>query len=136
MNQGIVGLIELSTLVAYFFPHVILIVGLFSYNNWLRWFYLFCAKIFISFWSTGYQVLTLEEAISLGSSIFVTTTGCKGVIRGEHLNAMVEDSIVCNVGHFDIEIDVKWLNDNSLEKKMVKPQVSFARERYSVFLRQ
>ncbi|OQV24839.1 Adenosylhomocysteinase [Hypsibius exemplaris] len=71
----------------------------------------------------GYQVITLEEAISLGGSIFVTTTGCKGVIRGEHISAMVEDSIICNVGHFDIEIDVKWLNDNAVEKKMVKPQV-------------
>jgi len=71
----------------------------------------------------GYQVVPLEEAISLGASIFVTTTGCKGVIRGEHMSHMVEDSIICNVGHFDIEIDVKWLNENAVEKKIVKPQV-------------
>ncbi|XP_055346360.1 adenosylhomocysteinase-like [Paramacrobiotus metropolitanus] len=71
----------------------------------------------------GYQVLPLEDAIAQGASIFVTTTGCKGVIRGEHMSAMVEDAIVCNVGHFDIEIDVKWLNDNCVEKRVVKPQV-------------
>jgi adenosylhomocysteinase len=80
--------------------------------------------LILFYFITGYQVLTLEEAITLGASIFVTTTGCKGVIRGEHLSAMVEDAIVCNVGHFDIEIDVKWLNDNCVEKKIVKPQVS------------
>lgn len=67
---------------------------------------------------------TLEDAISLGASIFVTTTGCKGVIRGEHMSAMPEDSIICNVGHFDIEIDVAWLNANCVERKTVKPQVS------------
>lgn len=71
----------------------------------------------------GYQVTTLEEAISMNASIFVTTTGCKHVINGQHMQQMMEDAIICNVGHFDIEIDVKWLNDNCKERKTVKPQV-------------
>jgi len=70
----------------------------------------------------GYEVTTMEDAASR-ASIFVTTTGCKDVIRGEHLSKMPDDSIVCNVGHFDIEIDVKWLEANAKEKVNIKPQV-------------
>lgn len=68
---------------------------------------------------------TLEDAIGMNASIFVTTTGCKHVIAGQHMERMMEDAIICNVGHFDIEIDVKWLNDNCKEKKTVKPQVRY-----------
>jgi len=60
----------------------------------------------------GYQVLTMEEAAPVGN-IFVTTTGCKGIIRAEHISVMKEDSIVCNIGHFDVEIDVAWLKANA-----------------------
>jgi len=70
----------------------------------------------------GFQVITLEEAAPL-ANIFVTTTGCKDVIRGEHMEKMPDDSIVCNVGHFDIEIDVKYLNDHAKSKENIKPQV-------------
>eukprot|EP01113_Clastostelium_recurvatum_P036905 TRINITY_DN533_c0_g1_i1.p1 TRINITY_DN533_c0_g1~~TRINITY_DN533_c0_g1_i1.p1 ORF type:complete len:436 (-),score=147.54 TRINITY_DN533_c0_g1_i1:39-1346(-) len=70
----------------------------------------------------GYQVLTMEEAASQGN-IFVTTTGCKHIIRGEHLMQMKEDAIVCNIGHFDIEIDVAWLKANATEAIEVKPMV-------------
>jgi len=56
----------------------------------------------------GYQVTTLEEAASLGD-IFVTATGCVDVIRGEHLDQMKSEAIVCNIGHFDSEIDVAYL---------------------------
>lgn len=66
---------------------------------------------------------TLEEALK-EARIFVTTTGCKDIIRGEHLDKMLDDSIVCNIGHFDCEIDAKWLNDNCQSKQTVKPQVS------------
>lgn len=65
----------------------------------------------------------MEEALK-EARIFVTTTGCKDIIRGEHLDKMLDDSIVCNIGHFDCEIDVKWLNDNCQSKQTVKPQVS------------
>jgi len=70
----------------------------------------------------GYEVTTMEDAASR-ASIFVTTTGCCDVIRGEHLEKMPDDAIVCNVGHFDVEIDVKWLNANAASKENIKPQV-------------
>lgn len=70
----------------------------------------------------GYQVTTMEEAVK-EARIFVTTTGCKDILRGEHLGNMLEDSIVCNIGHFDCEIDVKWLNSNCVSKENIKPQV-------------
>jgi adenosylhomocysteinase len=69
----------------------------------------------------GYEVLTMEEACEIGQ-IFVTATGCMGIIKGEHLAKMRDNSIVCNIGHFDVEIDVIWLNTNC-EKKNIKTGV-------------
>merc|ERR1712002_1253878 len=71
----------------------------------------------------GYQVTTMEEAIKQGASVFVTTTGCRDILTEQHFMAMCDDSIVCNIGHFDIEIDVKWLDENCVEKVNIKPQV-------------
>jgi adenosylhomocysteinase len=71
----------------------------------------------------GYQVVTMEEAAAAGD-IFVTTTGCCDIIRREHMDAMKDNAIVCNIGHFDIEIDIASLtNDKKLKKEEVKPQV-------------
>lgn len=71
----------------------------------------------------GYEVVTMEEAAPLGD-IFVTATGCYGVIRGEHMQAMKDDAILCNIGHFDTEIDVHWLEDNpNIKCVPLKPQV-------------
>jgi len=70
----------------------------------------------------GYEVTTLEEAVSK-CSVFVTSTGCRDVIRSEHIEKMPDDAIVCNIGHFDLEIDVKWLDDNAAQKVEIKPQV-------------
>ena len=64
----------------------------------------------------------MDEACSLGR-VFVTATGCSGILEGKHFEKMPEDAIVCNIGHFDCEIDVKWLNDNCSSKDNVKPQV-------------
>jgi len=69
----------------------------------------------------GYQVVTMEEAAPQGN-IFVTTTGCRDIIRSEHMLVMKEDAILSNIGHFDIEIDVAWLNANG-SKINIKPQV-------------
>jgi adenosylhomocysteinase len=69
----------------------------------------------------GYEVATMEDAASKGR-IFVTCTGCKGIITQKHFEAMPDNAIVCNIGHFDIEIDVAWLNNNA-KKTMIKPQV-------------
>lgn len=70
----------------------------------------------------GYEVVTMEEAAPLGQ-IFVTTTGCRDIIVGKHFSAMREDAIVCNIGHFDIEIDVAWIKKTATEKVSIKPQV-------------
>jgi adenosylhomocysteinase len=69
----------------------------------------------------GYEVTTMEEAAAIGD-IFVTATGCMDIIRSEHLLQMKDKAIVCNIGHFDIEIDVAWLEKNAKETN-VKPQV-------------
>jgi adenosylhomocysteinase len=71
---------------------------------------------------SGYQVTTMEKAASQGQ-IFVTTTGCRDILTGEHFNAMPNDAIVCNIGHFDIEIDVAWLKANAKSVSNIKPQV-------------
>lgn len=71
----------------------------------------------------GYQVVTMEEAIKEGD-IFVTATGCKSIIRKEHMEAMKDYALICNIGHFDCEIDVAWLtNHPDIEEISIKPQV-------------
>ena len=71
----------------------------------------------------GYQVTTMEDAAPLGD-IFVTATGCASVIRPEHMRAMKDQAILCNIGHFDCEIDVAWLEKNPEIKEVnIKPQV-------------
>jgi adenosylhomocysteinase len=69
----------------------------------------------------GFAVKRLESVVS-EADIVVTTTGNKDIIRGEHFKAMKDKTIVCNIGHFDNEIDVAWLNNN-YSKIEVKPQV-------------
>ncbi len=71
----------------------------------------------------GYAVMTMEEAAPQGD-IFVTTTGCCDIITGEHMKAMKNDAIVCNIGHFDSEIDMAWLKAQpDGERIEIKPQV-------------
>ena len=71
----------------------------------------------------GYEVTTMEEAVKEGN-IFVTTTGCSDIIRIEHMKAMKNDAIVCNIGHFDVEIQVETLdNFPGIKKTTIKPQV-------------
>jgi len=70
----------------------------------------------------GFEVTTIEEAAPK-CNIFVTTTGCKDIITGKHFEVMKNDAIVCNIGHFDCEIDVKWIEENCTKKTNIKPQV-------------
>jgi len=71
----------------------------------------------------GFQVMTMEDALAEGN-IFVTTTGNKDVITAEHMANMNEESIVCNIGHFDNEIQVAKLESYPGVKKLnIKPQV-------------
>jgi len=71
----------------------------------------------------GYQVTTLEEVVGEGD-IFITATGCRDIIRREHLDAMKHQAIVANIGHFDLEIDVASVfEDRKLKRIRIKPQV-------------
>jgi len=71
----------------------------------------------------GYEVNTMEEALKQGN-IFVTTTGNKDVITAEHMAAMKDQAIVCNIGHFDNEIQVAQLEGwKGIRKMNIKPQV-------------
>jgi adenosylhomocysteinase len=69
----------------------------------------------------GYQVMTMDEAAKIGD-IFVTATGCVDVITGKHLDMMKDGAIVANIGHFDLEIEVAYLNKTA-KKINIKPQV-------------
>jgi adenosylhomocysteinase len=71
----------------------------------------------------GYQVATLEQVVG-EADIFITATGCRDIIRREHLDAMKHQAIVANIGHFDLEIDVASVFDDKCLKRInIKPQV-------------
>lgn len=71
----------------------------------------------------GYQVVTMEQAAPQ-ADIVVTATGCKDIVTLEHLQAMKDTAIVCNIGHFDHEIQMKQLNELAgIKKEEIKPQV-------------
>jgi adenosylhomocysteinase len=71
----------------------------------------------------GYEVTTLAKAAPV-ADLFITATGCRDVLRGEHMRAMKHGAILCNIGHFDVEIDVAWLEGQpDVVERNVKPQV-------------
>ncbi len=71
----------------------------------------------------GYEVVTMNEAVTR-ANIFVTATGNVNIIRDRHFKNMRDKAIVCNIGHFDNEIDMAWLNQNyGHTKSTIKPQV-------------
>ncbi len=71
----------------------------------------------------GFQVVTMEEAAPVGD-IFVTASGCCDVVTGEHMMKMKDSAILCNIGHFDHEIDVHWLEaTKGVVERNIKPQV-------------
>ncbi len=74
----------------------------------------------------GLEVTTMDEAVKEGN-LFITATGCVDVITRDHLSAMKDQAIVCNIGHFDSEIQVNWLNDEVKAGRVkilnIKPQV-------------
>lgn len=70
----------------------------------------------------GYEVKKMDDAAKEGN-IFVTTTGCKDIIVERHFRSMKDQAIVCNIGHFDCEIDMEWLNTKSgAKRENIKPQ--------------
>lgn len=71
----------------------------------------------------GFEVKRMIDAVK-EADIIVTASGCRDLITGEHFKLMKDKAIVCNIGHFDIEIDVAWLNENyGQTKDTIKPQV-------------
>ncbi|MFS8811676.1 adenosylhomocysteinase, partial [Synechococcus sp. R55.7] len=70
----------------------------------------------------GFRVMPMEEAAALGD-IFITVTGNKHVIRGEHFDRMKDGAMVCNAGHFDIEIDLVALQERAVSRQTVRPFV-------------
>lgn len=71
----------------------------------------------------GFEVKKMIDAVK-EADIIVTASGCRDLIKGEHFKLMKDKAIVCNIGHFDIEIDVAWLNQNyGQTKDTIKPQV-------------
>ncbi|HEY3276434.1 MAG TPA: adenosylhomocysteinase [Syntrophorhabdaceae bacterium] len=71
----------------------------------------------------GYRVVTMEDAAPV-ADIFVTATGCEHVITGTHMEMMKHQAIICNIGHFDSEIEMSYLENNSkCTRENVKPQV-------------
>jgi adenosylhomocysteinase len=78
----------------------------------------------------GYEVTTMEDAVARGDN-FVTATGCCEIIRPQHMEAMNNDAIVCNIGHFDIEIDMAWLEGQVKTKKVKKLNIKQLVDRYT-----
>lgn len=70
----------------------------------------------------GYEVTTIDKAADR-ANIIVTCTGCKDIVTADVFKQVKNDCIVCNIGHFDCEIDIAWLNANCVEKVNIKPQV-------------
>ena len=78
----------------------------------------FCCQWNINIRLEGYEVDTMDSA-SKNANIIVTTTGCKGIVEARHFEQLAEDAIVCNIGHFDCEIDTAWLEKNCANKQNV-----------------
>ena len=70
----------------------------------------------------GFEVKKMSNAVER-ADIVVTATGNKDIVTGEHFSKLRDKTIVCNIGHFDNEIDVAWLEENSSKKEEIKPQV-------------
>ncbi|PIR53808.1 adenosylhomocysteinase [Candidatus Peregrinibacteria bacterium CG10_big_fil_rev_8_21_14_0_10_42_8] len=75
----------------------------------------------------GFEVTTMEQACKEGN-LFVTTTGNKDIITGQHMVHMSEDAILCNIGHFDTEIDVAWLDSEVAAGRITKDEIKGEKE--------
>ncbi|MEM9354343.1 MAG: adenosylhomocysteinase [Planctomycetota bacterium] len=73
----------------------------------------------------GYEITTMEEAVE-EADIFVTATGNRDIITGEHMSRMKNDAIVCNIGHFDLEIDIAWIEGKVADGKATKERIKAA----------
>ena len=71
----------------------------------------------------GYEVMPMAEAAKLGD-IFVSATGCCGVISGEHMLLMNDGAVLSNAGHFNVEVDMAWLEENCVSKYEARPNIT------------
>ena len=69
----------------------------------------------------GYEVMTMDAAVPIGD-VFITATGCKDIITNRHFSKLKDGAILCNSGHFNVEVDVGWLDANA-EKHEQKPNI-------------
>ncbi len=63
----------------------------------------------------GFKVMPMEEAAKVGD-LFITATGCRDILTEKHFSLLKDGAILCNAGHFNVEIDVKWLDENTVKK--------------------
>ena len=70
----------------------------------------------------GFAVMPMAEAAKLGD-LFITATGCAGVITAEHFMQMKDGAVLCNAGHFNVEVDMAWLEENACEKIPQRPNI-------------
>lgn len=70
----------------------------------------------------GFEVMPMKEAAALGD-LFITVTGCKDVITKEAFDVMKDGAIMCNAGHFDIEVDVAWLRETAVESREMRKNI-------------
>ncbi len=70
----------------------------------------------------GFAVMTMDEAAVIGD-LFITATGCRDVITGEHFAVMKNGAVMCNAGHFNVEVDVDYLEANAVDKAPQKPNI-------------
>jgi len=69
----------------------------------------------------GFEVMTMDDAVEIGD-LYITATGCMGVITEKHFEKMKDGAIMCNAGHFNVEVDVDWLDKNT-ERAEHKPNI-------------
>ncbi|MGE4483487.1 MAG: adenosylhomocysteinase [Oscillospiraceae bacterium] len=70
----------------------------------------------------GFAVMPMEEAAKIGD-LFVTATGCRDIITKRHFDLLKDGAVLCNAGHFNVEVDVKWLDENAVSKAEQKPNI-------------
>lgn len=70
----------------------------------------------------GFEVMPMAQAAPLGD-LFITATGCKDILTQAHFSSLRDGAVLCNAGHFNVEVDVKWLEENAVQKTPQKPNI-------------
>lgn len=70
----------------------------------------------------GFDVMTMTEAAKTGD-LFITATGCRDILTKEHFDIIKDGAVLCNAGHFNVEVDVKYLDENAVKREEQKPNI-------------